>query len=71
MSTSRFIRWRSSNPESYARALERRKKRYADDAGFRERRQEMTRQSVLKKKKRGPKKQVTETPELELGDVND
>ncbi len=55
MSTSRFMRWRSSNPESYARALARRKKRYADDADFRERRQEMTRQSVLKKKKRGPK----------------
>jgi len=55
MSNSRFLRWKNSNPESYARALERRKKRYADDEVFAERRREAVRKSVRNKKKRGPK----------------
>jgi hypothetical protein len=55
MSTSRFLRWKNSNPDTYQKHLDRRKKRYAEDEAFAEKRREFVRKSVLKKKKRGPR----------------
>ncbi len=59
MSTGRFLRWKTSNPDTYRRHLDRRKKRYAEDEAFREKRKAAARLSALKaankKRKRGPK----------------